>query len=522
MRILDFYPTKGFFKPGETVGLRLELETAQAAQAKIRLKITHLAQVIAEISGEKELAAGRQELHFSWQSPLEPPAGYGATITLSIQNSTCAATTAFDVLPDWTAFPRYGFLCDFTPGRADIAEVVKRLARYHLNGIQFYDWQYRHDKLLAPTREYVDPLQRQLSLDTVESFIRAAHQYGMAAMPYLAVYAASAKFWLAHPEWALYNQDGEPISFGEDFLGLMDPTSGSPWAEHLLDECERTLDSLPFDGLHIDQYGEPHQAWDARGAEVNLPRAFSDFIQTASERFPDKSLVFNAVGNWPIDALASAPENFEYIEVWPPDTTYNDLARIVQNARSLSGGRPVVVALYLPAERPANILLADALIRACGGSRIEMGENERLLADPYFPKHQGLTDGVKRELRRFYDFAVRYGEWSGPASEIATGVSTRTLEGIRVIPRRSSGWLALHLVNFSGLGENPCWDNEHGEPHPQENLQVQAAMPGQPKQVLWASPNAPSLQPVPHEYNKGWLECRLPGLKYWGILAIET
>jgi len=522
MRILDFYPTKGFFKPGETVGLRLELETAQAAQAKIRLKITHLAQVIAEISGEKELAAGRQELHFSWQSPLEPPAGYGATITLSIQNSTCAATTAFDVLPDWTAFPRYGFLCDFTPGRADIAEVVKRLARYHLNGIQFYDWQYRHDKLLAPTREYVDPLQRQLSLDTVESFIRAAHQYGMAAMPYLAVYAASAKFWLAHPEWALYNQDGEPISFGEDFLGLMDPTSGSPWAEHLLDECERTLDSLPFDGLHIDQYGEPHQAWDARGAEVNLPRAFSDFIQTASERFPDKSLVFNAVGNWPIDALASAPENFEYIEVWPPDTTYNDLARIVQNARSLSGGRPVVVALYLPAERPANILLADALIRACGGSRIEMGENERLLADPYFPKHQGLTDGVKRELRRFYDFAVRYGEWSGPASEIATGVSTSTLEGIRVIPRRSSGWLALHLVNFSGLGENPSWDNEHGEPHPQENLQVQAAMPGQPKQVLWASPNAPSLQPVPHEYNKGWLECRLPGLKYWGILAIET
>ncbi len=133
------------------------------------------------------------------------------------------ATTAFDVLPSWTSYPRYGFLTDFTPGRGDIAAAVETLARYHVNGLQFYDWQYRHDHLLPPQPEYTDPLGRRLSLPVVADGVRAAHAHGMAAMPYLAVYAASPEFWRAHPEWALYDAERRPLSFGDGLLGLMNP-----------------------------------------------------------------------------------------------------------------------------------------------------------------------------------------------------------------------------------------------------------------------------------------------------------
>jgi dextranase len=146
------------------------------------------------------------------------------------------AATAFDVLSSWTDFPRYGFLTDFSASRADPEPVLEKLTRFHINGLQFYDWQYRHDQLLAPSEEYIDLLGREMSLASLRKLVDAAHQHGMATMPYLAIYAASADFWRTHPDWALYDEAGNPIAFGENFLGLMDPSTGSSWSQHLLSE----------------------------------------------------------------------------------------------------------------------------------------------------------------------------------------------------------------------------------------------------------------------------------------------
>jgi dextranase len=525
MKIFDLYPTRGFFKPGQPATLALELELEADRRIDIRLQIHHLADEPFDVVQSLDLQVGRRSVILNIPADRISPGGYGVRLTVRAQAGLepIEAWTAFDCLTDWTVFPRYGFLCDFGPQTgADAA--MDQLVRYHINGLQFYDWQYRHDQLLAPSQEYLDPLNRPLSLRTIRQRIDAAHAYGMAAMPYLAVYAASAEFWRAHPEWALYDSRGQAIPFGEDFLGLMDPTAGRPWAEHLLAESGRALAGLDWDGLHVDQYGEPKQAWDAAGRAVDLPAAFADFVRAGRERFPGKTIIFNAVGNWPIEALTGSPAGFEYIEVWPPDNGFGDLLRIVRQARKLSADRPAVIAVYIPNDRPANILLADALIFASGGARIELGEAGRLLADPYFPKHQPLDAELQTRLRGLYDFAVRYGEWIGPGAAEAIELNVQVGGPAWTTVRSAPGWRVVNLINRNGLGDRPEWDIPQPFPEPMTGLEVEIVLPEKPGRVLWASPDDSngSLRPLEFVWQAGRLRVEAPRLDLWAFLAIET
>jgi dextranase len=432
------------------------------------------------------------------------------------------ASSAFDVLSGWSDFPRYGFLTDFTPGRSDIESTLAGLAKFHLNALQFYDWQYRHHRLLPEETRYIDPLGRELSLETVRRLLDAAHARGMSALAYLAVYAAGLDFWRSHLDWALYDAAGKPFTFF-DFLGLMDPTPGRPWAEHLTAECGRVLSGLPFDGLHVDQYGDPKFAWDAHAQPVDLPGAFAGFLQGLKQAYPQSGLLFNAVGNWPVEAVALAPTGAVYIEVWPPDTRYEDLARIVRQARRLSDNKPVLIALYLPADQQANVLLADAVILAAGGTRIELGEDARLLSDPYFPKHEAIPLPLYQALRRYASFAVRYAALVGPRAVEAEHVTVHTLPEVMAFPRKHSpGWLSISLVNMTGLAD-PSWNLPHPAPQRVEQLELQIDGAGSVSAVWWASPDQaqPALAPAAWRMEGDALFVTLPQLELFAVLAVD-
>jgi dextranase len=456
-------------------------------------------------------------------TPSAAPRGYGveAELLSPPRRSLGRAETAFDVLPTWTTFPRFGFVADFGPDRPDVEQAMETLAKFHLNGLQFYDWQYRHEILVAPQEEYLDPLGRRLSLATVRGLIGAADRRGMASMGYLAVYAASAVFWREHPDWALYDASGKAIPFGEEFLGLMDPTPGTPWVEHLFGECGRALADMGFQGLHIDQYGQPRQAWNASGDPVDLPGAFHAFISEAKRRWPEAAITFNAVEAWPMQDLAAAPQDFAYLELWPSTPTYRELRQIISDARRQSGGKGLVLALYVPADRPANIRLADALTLSLGASRIELGENGRLLSDPYFPKHQALPAGLAEDLRRYLDFAVRYGELIGPVAPLAD-VRVRTDPGVWAIARRSPGWLTIGLVNMVA-GEEARWDQPHAEPDPRAEVGLEVEGDWGIRRAYWASPDASrlDLHPIDWQVRSGLVQATLPSLECWSIVALE-
>lgn len=521
----QFYPLCGTFDPGQEISLQLLLPRVDDQRYPLRVGLTIWKEFEPVFTHSSQLKEPNQaeDLVLTWGPPRGSLGGYGAVV--EIRDADCSLLgskmTAFDILQDWTEFPRYGFLCDFSPYRGGVEAVLTDLLRCHINGLQYYDWQYRHDQLLPPKEIYKDPLDRTLSLHVIRRFLDLSQNYGMKSMPYMAVYAASLDFWKKHPGWALYDVEGKPYQF-EDFLGIMDPTAGSPWTAHIQEECARVLAELPYDGIHIDQYGEPRQGVNASGKPVNLPVAFQDFINQLKQDQPGKTIVFNAVKNWPIEALAESSADFQYIEIWPPETSYQDLRRILIQSRSLSGGKPVVVAAYISAENVPNIRLADAVTYAHGGVRIELGEGNRLLTDPYFPNHEPISESLQAYLENYYDFIVCYQELFGPAVKRNHGYQVSRPEGVCFTVCQRDGLLSICLINQTGLS-GAQWDQAHDLPEPQVNIDLAGPVPGQISGVWWGSPDRTDwrLQPLSWQEDSGNYRLKIPRLDVWGTLVLK-
>ena len=544
VEVVDFYPTQGMFRPGERAELVLELKgvTDAGMQGTARLRLSHRMEPVAELEQPFMLQGGATtRVTFTWTAPRVRLRGYGADLTLhdGAGRLLATASTAFDVGERWTLAPRYGFLCQFPPDRTGIDETLQQMARYHLNGIQFYDWQYRHDHPLPPSETFVDPLGRRLSRATIQALIAAAHERGMAAMPYTAVYAASPPFFRAHRDWALFDAGGAPHVFGDGFLYIMNPAPDAPWTEHLLRQFQRVLREMDFDGIHLDQYGEPRAGFDAKGRPVDLARALAAFIDrtkaVATAVKPDAAVVFNAVKSWPLETVARTAQDFVYIEVWPPRTTYRDLRELVLQAKRLSGGKPVVVAAYIsPADNLHGVLLADAILFAHGAAHIELGEGNGMLADPYFPNYEEMAPSVARAVRSYYDFVVRYENLLYESTDNTPEIAHRFhLEGIPTGPAGSHGtvWVigqrhpdgqVVHLINLLGLP-----DGEWAQPKPAPTgLRVLRARYDArvPVRRIWlASPDCRGGRGIelPFEGQAGEIRFLIPELRVWDMLVLE-
>lgn len=520
----QLFPLRGTFDPGQDISLQLVLSRLadQVYPLQVMLTIWKKFEPIFVQKFSLKDPAQSQDLILTWSPPPGSLGGFGALAEISDADGTAlgSSMTAFDILQDWTDFPRYGFLCDFSADRDDKEDVLKDLLRCHINGLQYYDWQYRHDQLLPPGESYTDPLKRTLSLDTIRSFLDLSRTYGMKSLPYMAVYAASLEFWNKHPDWALYDAEGTPYQF-EDFLGIMDPSAGSPWTAHIRAECARVLDELPFDGIHIDQYGEPRQGTNAAGEPVDLPAAFREFINQLKRDQPGKTIVFNAVKNWPIETLADSLADFQYIEIWPPETNYQDLSRILIQARSLSGGKAVIIAAYINADYEANVRLADAVTFAHGGARIELGEGNRLLTDPYFPNHEPISAGLRKYLLNYYDFMVCYGDLIGPAVNRNHDYQIAVPPGVRSTICQREGILSICLINQTGLAEAQ-WDQAHDLPEDQVNFDLAVPLPGEISGVWWGSPDLPDwrLGSLSWQEDSGICRVKIPRLEVWGTLVL--
>lgn len=548
MAALDLFPDKAFYYPGEAARITVRMPPLEglSRQGRIRLRLMFLADEVLAV--EEEVALDPEalgEIHIPLPLPPEDPRGYGVDAELRDAEGKLLArgSTALDVLRRWTVAPRYGFLSDFPPNRPDIEEVVEALVQFHINGLQFYDWMYRHEDLLTEEDPYRDLLGRLLSRRTVEALIEAAHRRNIAAMAYAAVYGASVAFARARPGWTLYGADGHSLGLGEDFLSIMDPRPGSPWAQHLLRELAEVMQVTRFDGIHLDQYGEPRTAWDAHGHLVDLASALPAFIEQASAVVrsirPDATVVFNAVNNWPIKAVARTPVDFLYIEVWPPHTAYSDLWRLIVKGQRLGGGKPVVLAAYIDPAWEVNVRLADAVIFASGGYHIELGERDRMLADPYFPKHRPLSEDLREMLRRYYDFAVRYenvlalGTWDSTAAamrRIALKGLSAGLPGatdVWIIARKGGGFEAINLILARGLPHREWNRPLEIAPSPLEDISVRYFPPQAVRRVWLASPDfdnpvAMCLRFKPDQCPQGnYIEFTVPRLEYWDLLVIE-
>jgi dextranase len=549
VNILDIHLDRAFYNPGDPVRLTLQIESQvdEAVPVRLRAVISHLTNVIEEIKNEFTLNECLQTIELSFTPPPEAPRGYGIDLCIETESGTelKCGSAAFDVLQHWTQTPRYGFLTDFFPGRSDASQTMESLTRYHINGLQFYDWMFRHDQFLTDEEPYLDPLGRRLSLETVEDLIAAAHERNIAAMPYTAIYAASIPFYEEHQEWALYQANGQPYLLGENFLVYMDPRPDSPWVEHLLDQFNQVLQQTAFDGVHLDQYGDPKEGYDVNGQRFELAVPLAETINATKELVllhrPRGAVVFNAVTNWPIETVAPSDQDFVYIEVWSPYNWFDDLHKLITNAQDLSEGKPVVLAAYIDPSLEHNARLIDAVIFASGGGHIELGEGHGILADPYFPKFQIMTPSLAEAMRRYYDFAVRYQDVIGPRTQDSTqnylhriemeGVSTRPsmlTDKVWTIVREGDGFTAINFINLLSV-EKPEWTSPVKDPPtPLEATTVKVFDVEREISCIWfASPDLDDPSPQMLEYSQGIEEgknvllLQIPSLAYWDLVVIE-
>jgi len=539
-----FFP-KAYFMPGEPAHWLITLKSDEPASINLVTTIIFLDKILEEKRQEVELEPGTAVIEADWNPPGEAPRGYGVDIRLeTLQGELISSySSAFDVLENWTQHPRYGFLTDFSPDRTDESQALDGLLKYHINGLQFYDWMYRHDQYLAQEDPYSDPLGRRLSVHTVKALIDAAHARGIAVMPYTAVYSASIPFYEQHKDWALYKVDGKPYFFGDNFLVIMDPRPDSPWTKHLLDEFSRILAETEFDGIHLDQYYSPQVGYDAQGNSFSLEQPLADMINATKDivtaaRGEKGAVIFNAVTNWPIETVAPSKEDVVYIEVWSPYTFYSELGLLIVQAQQLGGGKPVVLAAYIDPQYKTNVLLNDAIIFANGGGHIELGERGDYLADAYFPRYKTPDTELSAILQRYYEFAIRYQNVIGPQTHssnqayagkitLSGGIETNpalTRNLVMPVVRESMGYSAISLINLLGLESGEWARGTVAEPTPLGNTKVKISGVSQKVAQIWFStPDTASfaLQPLEFTQTGDLISIIIPGLQYWDMILIK-
>lgn len=545
---------RAVYLPGSQVHYRLTFKKQPPPGYRLLVRCYHLDTVVAR---QNLTSPDAKVLQWQWQPPEADFKGYLTEVLLKQKDQIVDQIgIAVDVSSDWRRFPRYGFISDYSVLSSDSMDaVLKKLNRYHINGLQFYDWHHKHHAPLSlengrVSDRWIDIGKRDIHRRTVEYYLAHAEKYGMKTMAYNLLYGA----WEDAPQegapwdWRLYkNHDrSEPAKYDFDEnwasdLYWMNPANPG-WQEYIAGQTAKVFKHLDFDGWHVDQLGDWGVLYDHLGKPVNVAAGFKPFL-TEMKKQLGVPLVMNAVGQYGQDQIADSPVEFLYTEVWDPDSTYNDLLRIIETNDSLSDERlRTVLAAYVNqgrAEQPGYmhepaLLTADAVILAGGGFHLEMGEH--LLVHPYFPNHNlKMSTALERQLLNYYDFAVAYQNLlRGSQIEKIDAepfiadewLSEKAVKGkIWIIARKANSKTILHLVNLQNATTLNWRDDAamQAEPKLFTDLQIRLRRGERIKNAWCASPDLHNSIPqkVDFRQHESHADIIIPFLKYWTMLVLE-
>ncbi len=559
MIIKDLYPEKAQYLTGEPVNIIAELTTeGRVGDTLLVLTVTRLEQTIsrtvhsitqkADNNGTITLNAGIYDTPFG---------GFGVKLALFEDGEEKEArSTAFDMVASPERSVRYGFLSDFSADDKDTAD-VSTLRKYHINFVQYYDWSYRHDNLVAEQEEYTDMMGKPVSLAAVKNKIAACRSYGMKSLGYGAVYAASKDFYEQHKDWGLYTAAGEPFVFIDVFY-IMNVMRACPWHEHIVGQYQRAVQEVGFDGIHMDTYGFPKTAYSHyhHTELLRMERHYPELIQSTKEALnkvkDDNYLIFNNVGNWPVDTVANAPQSAVYIEVWPPYGQYCHIKQLITDAKRACGNaKPVILAAYLApfrledAQSAMNAaLLLTAAITTAGGTHLLLGEENAVLTQGYYVDHSILTQAQAALMRRYYDFIIRYMElfYDSALQDVTmTHMGWDNTEYRCLHPNWSACgeadrlWLTIKekpdlklisLINLCG-SVDALWNKGKAQPETQHDLPFEVQVDLPIDGVFFATPDdedgsAKALDYTLKKTSYGLSLCfTVPKVRYWSLVYIR-
>jgi dextranase len=543
---------KASYSPGESVNFSLTL-AKDVKKPSLLVQYKHLSELIKE----EEIEISSNEVKWNWTPKEEDYKGYMVEVYVKDGNDVVDhQNIAVDVSSDWSKFPRYGYLADFYEmDETEQKSIIDKLNRFHINGLQFYDWQYKHEQPLKLENGEVastwpDIANREVSKKTIENYISLAHEKNMKAMNYNLLFGAYENYEEegVKKEWGLYkdplleNQDHHPLpdSWASDIY-LMDP-SNEEWQNFLISAEKEVFDHLDFDGWHVDQLGDRGPLWNGAGKRVDLAQAYIPLLQKAKDEL-QVDLVMNAVSQFAQGYFATqTPVNFLYTELWDAHKTYGNLKDVVdQNTKFSKGNLNTVLAAYMNYDLSTStgefntpgVLLTDAVIFASGGAHLELGEN--MLSKEYFP-HKNLTisEELNKQLIQYYDFSVAYQNLlRDGGEEIEKEVSAGDVE-VTSSPDLGALWSfakakdnkeIVHLINFTDANTVEWRDNNGTQTEPDERNDLDLTIDASKKvEKVWvASPDFyhGSAQELDFKQKGNNVTITIPSLKYWNMVVIE-
>jgi len=549
--IVDISTDKAAYNPGDKV--TFTLSKTLPATVKVRYR-----KQSATLSEEALVGTSWQ-----WAVPQDDHTGYLVDLYEKDGDSEKVySSIAVDVSSDWARFPRYGFLSSYGQMSNDaIDAVVTNLNRYHINGLQFQDWHFKHHMPLAgspsnPSDTWKDIANRDTYLTTVKGYISSAHKRNMKAMFYnLAMGALNdASTDGVSEQWYMFKDNSHTTKdahilpkppFKSDIF-LLDP-SNTAWQQYIAAKNNDVYTVFDFDGYHIDQLGDRGAEYNYAGNSIDLAGSYKPFIEAMKTASPNKKLVMNAVNQYgQQNIIASSPVDFLYTEVWSPNEGYKDLSNIILNNNAYSQNtKQTVLAAYMDYNQADNpgffntpgVLLADAVIFAFGGSHLELGEH--MLGKEYFPNNNlQMKDDLKTSLVRYYDFMVAYENLLRDGGSFNTAPVTcfngkMTLNNwppqsgsVSVVSKDMGNRQVLHLINFANAA-NFDWRDTNGNQAAPVQIQDAALQLTTTKPVskIWiASPdvNCSVAYSIPFTQSGNTVSFNLPLLNYWDMVVVEN
>jgi dextranase len=540
---------KAAYNPGDEVTFSTD-NTTFPAIAKVRYKYLNTVLSDAVLTGST----------WKWKTPVTDYRGYMVEVYSTTDGKeTIYSTIAVDVSSSWKKFPRYGFLSKFSQlSDTEINDVISNLNRYHINGLQFYDWQNKHHKPLPmigsiPATNWKDIINRDIYFGTVQKYISAAHSRNMKTLFYNLIYGAwdNAEADGVQKEWYVYmdnthtNRDFHPLS--SPFLSniyLLDP-SNPAWQQYLENENRKVYQFLAFDGFHMDQLGDRGTRYTYDGTFLNLSTTFKPFIDAVKADEPQKDIVMNAVAQYGQKGIAESAADFLYTEVWSPFDSYSDLSNLIQQNNTYSNNtKNTVLAAYMNYDLANNkgyfntpsVLMTNAVIFAFGGAHLELGEH--MLGKEYFPNNNlSMKDDLKNALVNYYNFLVAYQNLlrdGGTFNNLTlTSSDNKILIGawppsqgiVATFGKKVENTQVIHLINFTNSATQNWRDNAgiQTEPVLIKDARLILTSGAAVKKIWMASPDVigGALRSLNFVQTGNKVSFVLPELKYWDMIVAE-
>ena len=364
------YTDKSTHEPGKQATITAEASTG----GTVHFSVSHLGVEIN--SGDATVTNGKAT--WTYTTPSENNQGYLVTAT---GGDGTHAETAIDASTSWTRFPRMGYLSHFKPTAPEGTDghttyegflfqkpqdYIDKLSRdYHINALQYYDWQYRHEQPVAKgDLENEWPLwyrNNYASKKTITDYINDAKNANMGSLPYSMAYAANDNYDTSaiKDEWHLHEKDGSywvrdldvqwwvPTPEGVDppaYHQFMMNVNDAGWRDYITGQYVYQKKEFNFNGTHIDTLGETHKK-DASGKDLDLTEGLAALVNDTAKK-TDAPVGVNLPDGAGNDKIKKSSASYMYTELWDHTDTNAQVASYLQSARTDAGNKPQIVAAY--------------------------------------------------------------------------------------------------------------------------------------------------------------------------------